>query len=106
MREGAHRYAISPKGREADWQNKRTPKAREAQRRQRQSPRRREYNWQYRNVNEKGREIHRRNPTRWGEQNRGHINALARKRWLERVQAEYNANPTQHNYNRIMRCRG
>ena len=102
------RYFTSPKGRDYFWRYARTPKGREIQRRQNQSPKGRERAWRFRNNSDP--EHHERCKAKWRQEYRGRdrnaINATTRRRHLARVSAEYIDNPTQHNYNRMMTCRG
>ena len=97
------RYQQSPKGRDSVWRRSRSTNFAECCRRWRESPLGAESRWRY-NQSPKGHERAREHQRTLRA--RELKNAGKRRRRLIRIRAEYLARPTQHNYNRMVRCRG
>lgn len=116
LRASKRRYDQSPKGRASQWRADHSPNGVERHRRFRDSPKARVNRERYEQT-PRGIEKRWRRQQRYLQNRRGHYppsTAASRQRnadqWrarhLKRVQAEYNAMPTVHNYSRLMRCRG
>ena len=97
------RYRYSPKGQDTIWRRNRSTNFAECCRRWRESPLGAESRWRY-NQSPKGHERAREHQRT--SRARELKNAGKRRRRLAQVRTEYLAHPTQHNYNRLMRCRG